>query len=150
MSAEKLRQRMHDDIGAVVYGLAEIRTGQRIVDDERNARVFRNSADRLEIGDHPSRIGNRFHEDRLGLGTDGALEAFDVVGLGPHHVPAEILERVVELIDRATVELFGGNELVPRRIRQCITITCAACPEATATPAVPPSSAATRSSSTAL
>ena len=29
----------------------------------------------------------------------------DVVGIGPHHVPAEILERVVELVDRAAIEL---------------------------------------------
>ena len=29
----------------------------------------------------------------------------DVVGVGPHHVPAEILEGVVELVDRAAIEL---------------------------------------------
>ena len=36
----------------------------------------------------------------------------DVVGVGPHHVPAEILERVIELVDRAAIELFRGDELV--------------------------------------
>ena len=38
----------------------------------------------------------------------------DVVGVGPHHVPAEILERVIELVDRAAIELLRGDELVAR------------------------------------
>ena len=50
----------------------------------------------------------------LVFGRDGALEGGDVVGVGPHHVPAEILERVVELVDRAAIELLRRHELVAR------------------------------------
>ena len=35
--------------------------------------------------------------------------------VGPLHVPAEALERVVELVDRAAIELARGDELVARR-----------------------------------
>ncbi len=63
----------------------------------------------------PPGIGDRLDEDRLGLRRDRALERGDVVGIGPHHVPAEILERVIELVDRAAVELARGDELVAGR-----------------------------------
>ncbi len=62
----------------------------------------------------PPGLAIELDEDRLGLGRDRALEGRDVVGLRPHHVPAEVLERVVELVDRAAVELLGGDELVAR------------------------------------
>ena len=50
----------------------------------------------------------------LVFGRHRALEGRDVVGVGPHHVPAEILEGVVELVDRAAIELLRGDELVAR------------------------------------
>ena len=77
-------------------------------------RILRDFGDRLDVGDHAAGIGDGFDEDRLGLGGDGALEGADIVGLGPNHVPAEILEGVIELVDRAAIELFGGDELVAR------------------------------------
>ena len=60
---------MHDDVGAVLDRLAEIGRGQRVVDDERHARVLRDLGDRLDVGDHAAGIGDRFDEDRLGLGV---------------------------------------------------------------------------------
>ena len=36
------------------------------------------------------------------------------VGVRPHHVPIELLERVVELVDGAAVELPAGDELIAR------------------------------------
>ena len=56
------------------------------------------------FGNIYTRIGNPTSavlEERV-----AALEGCDIVRVGPHHVPAEILERVIELIDRAAVELF--------------------------------------------
>ena len=105
---------MHHDVGAVLDRPAEIGRRQRVVDDQRHAGAFGESRDRRDIGDDAARIGDRFDEDRLGFGRNRALEARDVVGIGPHHVPAEILERVVELIDRAAIELPGGDEFLAR------------------------------------
>ena len=114
VAAEKFRQRMHDDVGAIVDRLAQIRRRQRVVDDQRHAGALGDLGDRLDVGDDAARIGDRLDEDRLGLGRDRALEGRDVVGLGPDHVPAEVLEGVVELVDRAAIELLGGDELVAR------------------------------------
>ena len=98
----------------------------------------------------PPGIGDRLDEDRLGLRRHRLLEGRDVVDVRPLHVPAEALERVVELVDRAAIELARRDELVAGRHQRMEDETCAAWPEATARPAVPPSSAAIRSSSTAL
>ena len=114
MAAEKLRERMHDDVGAVLDRPAEIGRGQRVVDDVGHAGFLGDRRDRLDVGDDAARIGDRLDEDRLGLRRDRALEAADVVGVRPHHVPAEILEGVVELVDRAAIELLRGDELVAR------------------------------------
>src|SRR5207247_6514631 len=80
--------------------------------DHPYARVLGYLADRLDIGDHAAWIGDRLYEDRLGSRAYRALERADVVRLGPHHVPAEVLECVVELIDRAAIKLLGGDEFV--------------------------------------
>src|SRR5690606_34804803 len=60
-------------------------------------------------------IGDRLDEDQLGFGRDGLLKTRDVVGISPSHVPAERLECMIELIDRAAIEFVCGNELVARR-----------------------------------
>ena len=81
---------------------------------------------------------------------DRRFEARRIVAVRPDHVPAELLEGVVELVDRAAIELPRGDELVAglQQHMECPS-NCAACPEAAASAAVPPSSAATRASSTA-
>jgi hypothetical protein len=67
-----------------------------------------------DVDDDAAGIGDGFDEDRLGLGRDGGLEALKIVGIGPDHAPAEVLVGVVELVDRAAIELLGGDELVAR------------------------------------
>ena len=114
VAAEKFRQRMHHDIGAVVDRLAQVGRRQRVVDDQRHAGFLGDRRDRRDVGDDAAGIGDQLDEDRFGLGRDRALEAADVVRVGPDHVPAEILERVVELVDRAAIELLGGDEFFAR------------------------------------
>ena len=74
----------------------------------------RDLGDRLDVGDDAARVGDQLDEDRLRLRRNRALERRDVVGIGPQHVPAEILVGMVELVDRAAIELLGGDEFVAR------------------------------------
>ena len=48
----------------------------------------------------------------LVCGVTARSNAGDVVGVGPHHVPAEALEGVGELVDRAAIEFARGDEFV--------------------------------------
>src|SRR5207253_10091292 len=102
--AQEFRERVHDDIGAVVERPTQVRRRQGVVDDQCHAGALRDGGDRLDVGDNATRIGDRLDEDRLGLLAYAALEARDVVRIRPYYVPAEILEGVVELIDGAAVE----------------------------------------------
>ncbi len=63
----------------------------------------------------PPGLAIELDENRFGLRRDRALEGGDVVGIRPHDVPAEILEGVIELVDRAAIELLRRDELVARR-----------------------------------
>ena len=53
-------------------------------------------------------------EDRLGARADRGLVTCDVVGVGPHHVPAKALEGVGELVDRSAVKFSSSDELIAR------------------------------------
>ena len=93
-------------------GLDQVGRRHRVVDDERDAVLLGDRRDGLKIDDHAAGIGDGFDEDRLGLRRDGGLEARRVVRIGPGDVPAEILVGMIELVDRAAIELLGRNELV--------------------------------------
>ena len=114
MATKEFGQRMHDDIGAVIDRLAQIRGGERVVDDIGHAGTLGDLRHRLHVGDDAARIGDRLGENRLGLWADGAIERGNILRVRPHHVPAEILEGVIELVDRAAIELLRGDEFVAR------------------------------------
>ena len=114
VSAHEFGQRMHDDVGTVLLGAAEIRRRQRVVDDQRHAGLFGNGGDGRDVDDDAARIGDALDHDRLGLRRQRLLEARRIGRIRKDHVPAELLEGVVELVDRAAVELASGDEIVAR------------------------------------
>ena len=96
-------------------GAHEIGRGQRVVDDERHARLFGHRGNGFEVGDDAAGIGDRLDEDRLGLGRERGAERVGVGRIGPPHLPAAFLEGMGELVDRPAIELARGDELVARR-----------------------------------
>ena len=62
----------------------------------------------------PAGLAIELDEDRLGVRRHRALEAADVIGIGPDDVPAEALEGMGELVDGTAIELARGNEFVAR------------------------------------
>ena len=112
MAAHELCERMDHDVGAMLDRLAQIGRGQRVVDNERNAGALGNFCNRRNVGDAPARIGDGFNEDRLGLGRQGLLDRIHVFRIGPHHMPAEGFEGMVELVDRPAIELAHRHEFI--------------------------------------
>jgi hypothetical protein len=47
-------------------------------------------------------------------GAERLLDRGGVLGIGPHHRPAERLDGIAELVDRAAIELAAGDEFVAR------------------------------------
>ncbi len=120
MTAEKFCQRMHDDVGAVIDRADQIGRRQRVIDDQRHTGLAGDFGDRLDIGDAAGGIGDRLDENRLGVRRDRVLEARNVIGIGPRHVPAKTLECMGELVDRAAIELSRRDEFVagPQQLLQ--------------------------------
>ena len=114
VAAQKLRRRMHDDVRTMLDRADQVGRRQRVVDDQGHAGLARHRRDCLDIGDRAAGIGDGLDEDRLGARRNPALEAADIIGIGPHHVPAKALEGVGELVDRAAIEFSRGDEFVAR------------------------------------
>jgi hypothetical protein len=68
----------------------------------------------MDVGDDAAGIGDRLDEDRLGLFVHRRLDGVEIVGIGPFDDPAEILEGVVELVDRTAVKLCRSDEFLTR------------------------------------
>ena len=65
VAADELRQRVHDDIRAVLDGPGYKGRGKRIIDDERHAVIVRDFGDRLDIQDIAARIADCFSVQQL-------------------------------------------------------------------------------------
>ena len=115
MPLKKLGGRVHDQGGAVVDRLAEPGRGQRVVDQERHARLLGDARDRLDVRNDAAGIGQAFDEERLGVFRDGALEILRLVGVDDLRRPAELGIGVAHLLQRAAVEPRGGDDLRARR-----------------------------------
>ena len=90
MAAEVLGERMHDDIGAVLDGPAQIGRRHGVVDDERNAMSMRDVGEVLEVGDVAERVADRFAVDGLGAAVDLPLEGLRITVVGEAHLDAEL------------------------------------------------------------
>ncbi len=112
MTAEKLGQRMHNDIRAVFKRANEIRACHGIIDDQRQSSAVCDIGNGGDIDEGAARIGKAFDEDCPGAIIDLIFEACRFGRVRPANLPAEILESMTELVDGAAVELAGGNEIV--------------------------------------
>ncbi len=83
---------MNDDVGAVLDRPAEIRSGQRIVDDERQAGAMGDLGDTGDVDDNPARIREVLDEDRLAFRSERLTEILGFARIDEMAGPAEFLE----------------------------------------------------------
>ena len=114
VATEKFGDGMDNNVCAMLERLDQIGSCQRIIDDQRHAGLFGDCGDGCDIGDDTAGIGDGFDEDRLGLRGNRGLEGGEIIGISPFHAPVEILVGMIELVDRAAIEFFRGDELVAR------------------------------------
>ncbi len=82
VAAEKFRQRMHRDIGAVIERLEQDRGSDRIVDDQRHTVTVRDLRQRLDVAHVAGRIADRLGEHGLGVFVDQPLDRIRPVAVG--------------------------------------------------------------------
>src|ERR1700750_3032736 len=105
MTSQKLRERVHHDVCAVIDWLDQKWCRQGVVDDEGYAGLAGDARNSFDVRDGAAGIGDRFDEDSLGARADRGFEGCDIVGISQSDIPPEALERMGELIDGAAIKL---------------------------------------------
>jgi hypothetical protein len=105
---------VHDDVGAVLEGAAEVRRWHRVVDDQRHPVAVRHFGQQLEVGDVAERVADRFAEDRLGFAVDHPFEACRLGCVGKAHVDAVLGQGVGEEVVGAAIERRSRDDVVSR------------------------------------
>ena len=91
VAADKLRERMHDDIGAEIDRLAQVRRCEGVVDDQRYACLAGDLGNRLDVRNDPARICDRLNENAFRLGRDRFLKRGKIIRVRPYDIPTKIL-----------------------------------------------------------
>ena len=111
MAAEKFRQRMNGDIGAVIERLQQDRGRNRVVDDERYAVAMGDLRQRLDIANIAGRIADGLRENRFGVFVDQLLDGIRLVAVGKARRDALTRQDVSEQRVRRSVELRHGDDV---------------------------------------
>lgn len=113
MSANELRRRMHDDIGAMLDRTEQERARERIVHDKRQAMLMGNGRDRLNIEQVALRIADALGEQRLRLVGNRLAEIIRIARIDEPDGDAELLQRRREQIVRSAIQAGGRYDLIP-------------------------------------
>jgi hypothetical protein len=111
MAAQKFRQRMHRNVGAVVERLQQDRGCHRVVDDQRHAVAVRDLRQRLDIADIAGGIADGLGEHRLGVLVDQPLDRIGLVAVGKASFDTLARQHVTEQRMRGAVELGHGHDV---------------------------------------
>ena len=112
MAADPFGGRMHHDVGAELDGLAEVRRGKGVVDQQRN---FRRMCDLGNLGDvehFEAGIADGFTDHEPRVWPDRGAESLEVARLHERRRDAEARQRVRQQIDGAAIERGGGHDVV--------------------------------------
>ena len=104
MTADELRCRMHDDISTVFERTNQVRSTEGVVDHDRNLVLVSEFRDGFDIRDVGIRVAERFNEDELRVGLDGAFDFFEVVDVNESRFNAELAERVFKEVVSTAVD----------------------------------------------
>ncbi len=111
MPIDALRGRIHHDVGSEIEWIEQIRRGERVVHDERDAMRVRDAGERAEVGDGVQRIRHAFDEQCLGVRADPFLPGPRIVGVVREvEADAIIRQHVREGRDGSAVQPVRGED----------------------------------------
>ena len=114
VSANPLRERVDDEVCAMVDGADERRRREGGVHHQREVVLLRHGRVALDVGDVERGVADGLDEDQARLLVDRRLDRREVVHRGEVHLDARVGEDGVELREGAAVEVVGRDDLVAR------------------------------------
>ena len=112
MAAEPFGCRVHHDVGAEFDRPAEKRRGKGVVDQKRNFRVMRDLRDCRNIQHFEPGIADGFADHKPRVGPDRGAERVERARLDESGGDAEAGQRVRQQVDAAAIERGGGHDMV--------------------------------------
>ena len=112
VAADELRGRGDGDVGAVLERAEQVGRGERVVHDEGHAGGVGHLGPRLDVEDVGVGVAERLGVEELGVGLDAGLDGVDVGRVDEGGREALLGEGVLEKVERATVEVGGGDDVV--------------------------------------
>ena len=112
VATDELGGRVHDDIGPVLQRAAQEGRGDRVVDDQRHARLVGGVGHGRDVEDVVARVADRLPVERLGVWLDRGLPGLDVAGvLDEGHLDAHLGQGVTEQVVGSAVQRGGGDDV---------------------------------------
>ena len=112
VAADPFRDRVHDDVGAERERAAEIRRGEGIVDQERNAGRMRDVGDLRDVEHFQSRIADGLADHQPGAFADCGAKPVEIARLDEARGDAEARQRVGKEIDGAAIERRRCDDMI--------------------------------------
>ena len=113
VTADELRGRMDDDVGAVLERTQLIRRRERTVDDERDLVLVRDIGDSLDVDEVGVRVADRLDVDGTRILLDGLLEDLDALRrIDERRLDAVVRERVLKEVVGAAVDRRSCDDVL--------------------------------------
>src|SRR5699024_8656 len=112
VTAEVLRRRVDDDVGAVLDGAHEVRGRQCVVGEEGNTGGMGDIGDRGDVEDVGAGIRDDLGEEELRIVVDGALPLVEIGHVDAGGLDAELAQGHVDQVLGAAVEAGAGHDVV--------------------------------------
>ena len=106
---------MDHDVGPVFDGADDVRSAERVVDDQRNAVTVSYFCHGLDAYQVRVRVAERLDEDGLGVGPDGLFEIIDVRRVDKRRGDAKCRQCVCQQVVGAAVDCLGRHNVVAGR-----------------------------------
>ncbi len=111
MAAHEFRQRMHDNVGAVLDRPQQDRRCHRIVDNERHAMRMRDLRQLLDVANISRGVADRLAKHRARVLVDQPPDRVRVIAFGEAASDALLRQDVREQRVRCAVELRHGDDV---------------------------------------
>ena len=113
VTAHQLRQRVHDDVGAVLDRAQQDRGRHGVVDDQRNAVAMGDVGERGQVGDVAGGIADALAEHCAGVGIDHRLDVGGAVARGKPGAHAEAGHGVRQQRVCGAIEVRRAYDVAP-------------------------------------
>ena len=118
VSSEVLGGRVHHDVGAPLQGVAQVRGGDGVVDDEGQSVRMRHLGHRRNVQQDQAGVAQAFREHGPCVGLDGGSKRIRVMGIDKGGLDAKAAQVHRQHGDTAAIEGTGGHHMVAL-LQQC-------------------------------